>query len=319
MGMAAINPFGRAWQALGRYGDHINTVAKGLAVSRKPPIFVVGLPRSGTTWVASILNTAQSVKYFHEPFNCSNVPGAAKFCMRYLTPEHNDLEFVQRSRDAFAGRTRVESVRGMLSGVYRQFPWLPGRIVVKGVCSCLAVESIFESVSPKTVIVIRHPCAVAASWHRLRYDLDRHIATLLDQPHLLSAPLKPFQNILARAEGFWQKMGALWGATNHVLLQQCKNHPEWSLVQHEEFCRDAAAHFRRLFEALDLIWTEATDRLLEVSTKTDSTQPYLIHRVSEDEPDKWRKELSDEQAEQVLRFARRFAIPFYPDLERELT
>ena len=317
--MVAVNTFGRAWQALGRYGDHINTVANGLAVSRKPPIFVVGLPRSGTTWVASILNTAQSVKYFHEPFNCSNVPGAAKFCMRYLTPEHNDPEFVQRSRDAFAGRTRVESVRGMLSGVYRPFPWLPGRIVVKGVCCCLAVESIFESVSPRTLIVIRHPCAVAASWHRLGYDLDRHIRTLLDQPHLLDSLLKPFGDVLHEAEGFWQKMGALWGATYYVLLQQCHNQPDWIVVQHEELCRNAPDRFRRLFDALDLAWTASTDSLLEVSTKTDSAQPYLTHRLSEQEPGKWKNELSDEQAEQVLRFARPFAVPFYLNLECELT
>jgi len=309
--MEAVDRFRQVKRALVRYRGHIRTVAKGFAASRKPPIFVVGLPRSGTTWVASVLNTARSVKYFHEPLNCTNVPGAAKFCMRYLTPDHNDLEFVQRSRDAFAGRATEASVRGMLRGVYRRYPRLPGRIIVKGVCSCMAVESIFESVSPRTVIVIRHPCAVAASWHRLRYDLDRHIATLLNQPYLLGSLLKPFQNILARAEGFWQKMGALWGAAYYVLLQQCGNHPEWIVVQHEQLCRDAEDHFRRLFDALDLAWTRTTDRLLEVSTKTGSTQPYLIHRVSEQEPDKWRSELSDEQAEQVLRFARPFEIAFY--------
>jgi hypothetical protein len=158
---------------------------------------------------------------------------------------------------------------------------------------------------------VRHPCAVAASWHRLRYDVDRHVGTLLAQPRLLDSLLKPFQNILGRADGFWQKMGVLWGAAYHVLLQQGENHPEWIVVQHEQLCRDAAHRFRQLFEALDLDWTGSTDRLLEVSTQTDADEPYLIHRVSEEEPDKWRRELSDAEAEQVLRFARPFDIPFY--------
>jgi len=317
IGIAAIDPFRCAWQALGRYGGHINTVAKGLAVSRKPPIFVVGLPRSGTTWVASVLNTAQSVKYFHEPFNFhglfnrTKVPEALEFCMKYLTAENRDLEFEQRCRDAFAGRTSGESVRGMLAGLYRRHPWLPGRMIIKDVCTCMALESIHRIVAPKIVIVIRHPCGVAASWHRLKYNVDRDLKVVLDQPRLLNSFLGPFENTLARAEGFWQKMGALWGATYYVLLQQCKMHPAWIIVEHEALCRDAVANFRRLFESLDLGWTNRTDQWLESSTGTNTPEPYSNRRVSEEEPDKWRSELSDEQSEQVRRFAQPFEIPFY--------
>jgi hypothetical protein len=317
--MGAINPFGRAWQALGRYGDHINTVAKGLLVSRKPPIFVVGLPRSGTTWVASVLNTAQSIKYFHEPFNFhelfnrTKAAGALKYCMTYLTAETEDPEFKQQCRDAFAGRIPGESVRGMLAGLYRRYPRLPGRTIIKDVCTCMALESIHRIVAPKIVIVIRHPCGVAASWHRLKYNVDRDLKAVLDQPLLLNSFLGRFENTLARADGFWQKMGALWGATYYVLLQQCKIHPDWILLEHEALCRDAPMNFRRLFNALDLGWTSWTDRWLASSTGTNIPGPYSNRRVSEDEPDKWRRQLSHEQADQVLQFVRPFKIPFYQE------
>ncbi len=45
-----------------------------MLVADKRPAFIVGLPRTGTTWIASILNTAPGIKYFHEPFNPHNVP-----------------------------------------------------------------------------------------------------------------------------------------------------------------------------------------------------------------------------------------------------
>lgn len=41
----------------------------GLKSVGQPKIFIVGLPRTGTTWIASILNTARGIKYVNEPFN----------------------------------------------------------------------------------------------------------------------------------------------------------------------------------------------------------------------------------------------------------
>jgi len=282
-----------------------------ICLAHKPPIYVVGLPRTGTSWIASVLNTAQGIKYFYEPFNCTNVPGAAQYCMRY--PYEDDSAFARYSRDAFAGRTNGRYVTTKLSWRYRRFRWWPGRVMVKDVCSCMALESIHQHISPITVIVMRHPCAVAASWFRLKYDIDMYIQRLLNQPKLLHDYLKPFEHFLKNASNYWQKMGAFWGATYTVMLQQQKIHPDWIVVQHEALCRDPVGQYRELFNKLNLHWTKMTDELLNISTTQDSHKPYLPHRVSSREPDKWKRELDPKQIEQVQQSVVPFGFPYYTD------
>ena len=299
-------------ETLLKAGNIIYDFLQGVITAQKAPIYIVGLPRSGTTWVASIINTAHSIKYFHEPFNCKNVPGASKFCMKYLYSDA-DQEFVRRSHDAFSGRMSEVSVREMLSPTYKKRPWWPGRVVIKDVCSCLAVETVYRSVAPVTMIVIRHPCAVAASWYKLQYDIDHHLEIMLNQTQLCSGILNPYQSTLRTAQGFWQKMGALWGAVYYVLFHQQKAHPDWLIVKHEDFCLNPVEKFQNLFQKLDLKWTRTTNALVQVSTQIESIEPYLVHRVSAQEPDKWKKLLNNKQIEQVINFVKPFKISLYPD------
>ncbi len=289
-------------------GDQIRTLLRGLETMRKPPVYIVGLPRSGTTWIASIVATARSVKYFHEPFNCSNVAGAARFCMKYLVNADDDPDFARHCRKAFAGEILTDSMRTMLPPFYRHYPKLPGRVIVKDVCTCLAVECVQSLLNPLTVIVVRHPCAVAASWHRLGYNVDHHLRILRERNGLYDGVLEPYRDILNRATGFWQKIGALWGAVYCILYHQRKAHANWVVVNHEEFCRKPIDAFRNLFRRLDLDWTRTTGELIRISSQTDRDEPYLFYRISEQEPEKWKTRMTVDQMSQVLDFVKPFGI-----------
>jgi len=282
----------------------------GLIAAQKSPIYILGLPRSGTTWIATVFNSAESVKYFHEPFNCTNVPGASQFCMQYLSSEGN-LEFERRCRAAFAGHIKDSSVRWMLTSHYRRFPWWPGRIVIKDVCSCLSADWVYQHLAPIIVIVIRHPCAVAASWSSLHYDVDRHITAVLRQKNLIGDFLRPFERTMKSAKNFWQKIGALWGATYYVLLEQQKIHPEWIIIEHEALCLDPVKKFRELFDTLNLEWTRWTDEELRRTINSQSNQPYQVRRISAQEPEKWEGELDAQRIKQVRQFAEPFGISRY--------
>ena len=299
----------RFYERLKKRRNQLFNLVGGIETVRQRPVFIVGLPRSGTTWIASVISTAHAVKYFHEPFNCSNVSAASQFCMKYLTKAHDDLEFARHCREAFHGEVIAESVRAMLPPIYRRYPKLPARVVVKDVCSCLAVECVESLFNPMTVLVIRHPCAVAASWHRLNYDVDRHLQAIRTQPQLNQNILQGFESVLKDAEGFWEKIGAVWGAVYYVLFQQQKRRPNWQIVQHEAFCQNPVAKFRRLFEVLDLRWTDTTEALLCESTKIDNRNPYSTQRISGNEPDKWQKLLSKQQINGVLKSVQAFGIP----------
>lgn len=280
----------------------------GIAESQKSPIFLVGLPRSGTTWIGSVLNTAPGTKYFFEPFNWIYIPASAQHLRKYLRGDDCDEEFAQYCRSAFAGRLDEKHFILHLSWLYKQLRWFPGRVAIKDVHCFLALEWIHQHMTPTTVIVMRHPCAVAASWFRLWGETQIGLHLLLEQPKLMNDYLQPFEDVIKTARGFWQKIGAFWGAMYYVMLEQQKKHPSWIVVQHEQFCQNPTQAYRQLFERLDLPWSARTDELLEASTQKKSKNPFMTQRISSQEPDKWRKELEPWQIEEIQQFVRAFGI-----------
>ncbi|MEO0375303.1 MAG: sulfotransferase [Cyanobacteria bacterium P01_A01_bin.17] len=286
----------------------------------KKPIYVVGLPRSGTTWTASILNTADRVKYFYEPFNTDQVPEAVCHWNKYLLAGYKDQEFNQFCQDAFSGRVNRPAVLRKLAPPYRwlryNLRWLPGRVMVKDVHSLMSLDWIDSHISPTTIILMRHPCAVAGSWfHTFKPTFAKGnikgLERLLEQSQLFDDYLGPFETLLKEKGSFWHKVGHYWGAVYFVLLQQQKHHPDWIVIQHEQLCLNPMDEFRKLFDTLQLRWTQRTNQILQTSTTSDSGRSYVPSRVSSQEPEKWKQQLEAWQIEEVQAAVKPFGLPYY--------
>jgi hypothetical protein len=279
----------------------------------KTPILVAGLPRTGTTWIASVLGATAGTTYFHEPFNYRNVEESAPFTMRYLRRADEDPKFAAYCEKCFAGRQRHRAVTLYQSRWRRRLPFLAGRVLIKDVHTFLALDWIDRHIAPRIVVVLRHPCAVADSWFRMVKGeeelgiMDR----LLTQPDLLDDYLRPFEGHLRGANDFWSCIAAYWAACTYVVLQQQQRHPEWIVVRHEDFFDDPKARFRDLCSRLDLPWTAASERYLRESNAADSGKLYVPRRVIADEKDKWRRKLTPEQVETVRRGVAPFDLRLY--------
>lgn len=281
--------------------------------SRRPPVYVGGLARSGTSWLAKTLSTASGVRYFREPFNYAFQPEATPFHFRHLAADDEDAAFDRFLRAALAGRLDGPKLRQAFWQRHQQYGWWPSRTLVKDVHTLLALARIERLSGARIVVIARHPCAVAESWRRLHQrdpddhlfgELDAHLA-ILDAQGLL-APLRSAG--LAEPATYLEKMGALWGAAHAVVARQLDDHPHWHLVHHEALCAHPADEFRRLFDALHLEWTPQTTDLLARSTRTPSAKPYATSRVSSQEADKWTRRLSSGEADEVMRFAHPFGL-----------
>ena len=279
----------------------------------KTPIFMVGLPRSGTTWIAKVLGATAGTSYFHEPFNDHNVPQSAPFTMRYLRASDNDPQFAAYCRKCFAGRQRHPSVKPHGQKWWQHIPGFT-RVLIKDVHSALALDWISRHIAPRIVILMRSPLAVADSWLRVfgRDRDDGRISTrLLGQPALVADYLRPFESHIRSATDTPARAGVYWGACYHVLLSQQRAHPGWIVVRHEDFCDDPAGQFHQLCDRLGLRWTQRAEELLVQSNSEDSGHPYVPKRILANEKDKWRKTLTPEQQEAVVRAVRPFNVPGY--------
>jgi hypothetical protein len=172
-------------------------------------VLVVGLPRSGTTWVGRVLAASDGTEYLGEPDNPLGAPFALRTCRRLgvghfplLSPDAQASEYerlwacafglasigtVDRVRRAAAHRLlrRIppDRVRAALRSATPGLPlWtmeslaapegpdtLPSNLVVKSVNAPLSVEWIAHRFRLQIAVVLRNPLSILSSWAELEW------------------------------------------------------------------------------------------------------------------------------------------------------
>ena len=126
-------------------------------------VFVSGMGRSGTTWVASLINHKFDHRVVFEPFRPAIVPAANVFGpFAYVRPTDADPARREAAERILSGRTP----RGSVDRLHRGFIFR--RRIIKGVRTNLMLGWL-KALRPSMplVLIIRNPFAVAASWLRL--------------------------------------------------------------------------------------------------------------------------------------------------------
>ena len=197
-------------------------------------VIVAGLPRSGTSWLAKCLSFAPGFTYYWEPDNVDMVPEAEeRFKYLYLTAEHDDPAYRRLMTRACAGQVAtaftMKEDPGPLLRLFRRrrrlgerFPFLFLRrrhVLVKLVNANLNLAW-FSANFPlaRQVCVVRHPCGQFESWRRLGWE-PRPEAMLANR-RLVADHLHPFAELIGSSRSFWERAGALWAATVHVIHRQ---------------------------------------------------------------------------------------------------
>lgn len=291
-------------------------------------VLIVGLPRSGTSWVGNALGRAPRTAYVHEP-DGDHDPFAFRarrgsFITPTLVPGDTDLEMERLWAGAFAGGTRPTTVRSRLAWrLYRKSPvdqrwdaWVDGRVslglkaiaalavprvaasecehvVAKSVRAEWNVEWIADRFSPTVVMVERHPLNVLSSWSELGFGKDPRALTGLDRSSRarwgVSAP-SPDAPLIRR-------QAYVYGVGAAALRDAAARHPEWIRVSHEALCLDPQVLVRGLLRDVGLEWGEATERYLAESDREGTG--YHTQRKAQEQPDRWRTRLHAEQVDTI--------------------
>jgi Sulfotransferase family len=182
--------------------------------------FVGGTGRGGTTWLAELLNHRNDRRLIFEPMRPDRVKVASVFTEReYIRPSRRDPARLHAMSLILSG-----AVRSRWTDLYNACTFPVGRIV-KDIRMNLMLGWLRE-VFPdlQTVLILRHPMAVALSRTRLaaqgQWWWEPDLDVYLRQTDLVEDILHPHVSTLLDLRSPFEQHVASWAIETHVALSQ---------------------------------------------------------------------------------------------------
>ncbi len=294
-------------------------------------LVLVGVARSGTSWLGHALGRAQGVRFYYEPDNVDADPSAAaragrrgfgpypvidgdqdagQFAPLWDLVFSGQLPFALRERrhlrpTAMIALRLPRSVRDPLvrgaASLSARRPARASSIVVKTIYATFSLEWLVARYEPKVIAMQRNPLNVVSSWRELRIPLF----DLATRPIIRSRYIDPLGIDPPGADAS-DVARIAWhvGLLTHVIAQSVENHPEWYFVTHEDLCQDPATTIRSICDQVGLTWTDDIDRFLnENNRRGEGLAPV---RIATEEPTRWRERLSAQEIAEIERVLQAF-------------
>jgi hypothetical protein len=284
---------------------------------RSDRLVLVGVARSGTSWLGHALGRARGVRFYYEPDNVDADPSeiatagrrgfgpypvidgdadAGQFAPLWDLVFSGRLPFALRERRRLrpAANMALRLPRSMRDPLVRTAAALsarmPGRarnIVVKTIYATFSLEWLVTRYQPQVIAMQRNPLNVVSSWRELHIPLF----DLATRPAIVSRYIEPL-GIATPDERASEIARIAWhvGLLTHVIAEAVDRHPEWCFVTHEDLCQDPATTIRAVCEQVGLEWTDDVGRFLKESNRPGEGLAPV--RVATEEPTRWRKRLS---------------------------
>jgi len=303
-------------------------------------LFVVGIPRSGTTWIGEVLGATAGTRFVkepdgdHEPFAYAVRRELGSYPV--VTPGDRDERWERLWDGAFAGGVHAGNPRDrFVRWLYRTSPvddrwksWLEGdetprlravrtlarplaaaasaNVLVKSVRASFCADWVVARYAPRVLHVKRHPMNILSSWSKLGYGTDARQLRGLDDlaRDRWGVEPPPSDASLLRRQAF--VIGVLLGG----LADSAAHHDDWTTVEHEYLCVDTDTRFRALATDLGLTWSEAS--AARVSSSNREGSGYQTRRVASTLPERWREQFDADAIAQARDEWARFPFDIFP-------
>jgi hypothetical protein len=249
-------------------------------------VFVAGTGRSGTTWLAEMINYDNSFRILFEPFHSQKVDLVADWNYRqYLRVDNLDVKYLTPASAILRGQIRHEWV-DMLN--HRLVSW---KRVIKDIRANLFLKWIKHNFPEiPIVLLLRHPCAVASS--KLSLGWGTHLDDFLSQEELLADFLDPFTDYIRGAVDTFDKHIIMWCVENYVPLHQfCEC--EILVVFYEHLCIDPQSELERIHRFVGQRFSPAVVELSRRPSRLARRESAIISGRSTVES--WRTGICDKQ------------------------
>jgi len=207
-------------------------------------VFVAGMGRSGTTWLAELLNFRNEYRFIFEPFDPQRVALASGF------EEHTYL------REDDARRQFIAPARAIVTGMVREHfvdqhnrKLICSRRIVKEVHANLLLRWLYRQFpGMPLVMIVRHPFAVAASRQATAEDKDL-AQNFLAQTDLVVDYLRPYVDVMLSCVTPFERQIAAWCIETGVPFSQFRAN-ELCVVFYEHLVTDPLGTMRRVWAHL---------------------------------------------------------------------
>lgn len=305
-------------------------------ISVNKPILVTGSHRSGTTWVGKMLAADADTAYISEPLNVLHRPGIFRAPIKYwytYINDDNEKEYLPAFHELlnFQYHTWLEikslrSVKDFLR-MGRDFRiFFDGnthgqRALIKDPFALFSSAWFAQTFNSQIVITVRHPAGFTSSLKRLGWNFD--FGNLLNQPLLMRDHLeKDRDEIQAIDKNDIVSQGALlWKLIYRFVHMTSNLFPQFNIVRHEDLSLDPMAGFQKLYQKLDLDFTEKVkNRILNSSNSENPNQlaknkTHSVNLDSRANVDNWKKILTPQEITKIRNITEDTSHYFYNDNE----
>ncbi|MHC5157565.1 MAG: sulfotransferase domain-containing protein [Planctomycetota bacterium] len=279
---------------------------------KQPPVVILSMPRSGSSWVGEILGLSPSSLYLREPITQTHLKMVQEGAPSFFEFDTHCLPegYASAAANAFSG---LPLFSRWITLFPKQWAWLKRkqkRIVIKEI-NPFMLPWLIRAYQPKIIYLVRHPVATASSFERMgwtgkQFDFRLSAATLQQIPD--------YQQF---THSFWAEHGALQAFILKEVLKYAHDYENMRLVKYKDICADPLTSFRDLYDFAGLEWNDSVERKIRKHCHPEcvDTDPYSTHRDTAREVKKWKKQVPEEKIAEAKKSWFSFNLPYYTESE----
>lgn len=262
-------------------------------------VLLAGSGRSGTTWLAQVLNHGNYYRYMFEPFHPAYTPECAGFNIRqYIRPDAGGNRFFPPARAVLSGRVAnpwVDAQNGKL---------FCDRRLVKDIRVNLLLKWLRNQFPSLPILfLMRHPCAVANS--RIVLEWSSPLPAMLAQADLVEDHIAEHVEAISHCRSAFEKEIYLWCIEHYVPLRQC-GRDDFYFLFYEHLCTNPLEETEKLFGWLGRKVPEDIEATIRAPSATSAKHSAVLR--GRDLVAGWTKQVGPRQAKDAVAILHRFGL-----------
>ncbi|OMP31794.1 sulfotransferase [Mangrovimonas sp. DI 80] len=295
----------------------------------KPPIFITGMPRSGTTWLGKIFLSSGEFNEKSEPFNpvVKNWHYKVTGWYDYIENRSASLERALGLRTDlkwFWTEINYNSANGLRYALGNvKLMLFSKRILLKDPIGFFNADFFYRNYEMLPVIIIKHPASIVCSAQRVGWKFRMsHLVEnkkLMQGLESLGLDLDRWKTNYQKYDSDVEEICEIWNFFIHIIEMWAEVYKNWGFIKLEDLIMDPINMTENLFLKTGL---EFTDRTLAYLNETmnnnvviseNDRRAHIRNRNSKFDINSWKNRLSSSEIDAIRKTTFDFGKNLYPE------